>query len=213
MGPGYGGAPSGQDYGRPPPQGYEGGGFNGAGNYDSYQQQPQRQLFANARAPSSSFGASYDDHANSSKQRGLARNVSSVGATDDDLEAEYGRGRGGDAGGASSSAYDGLEQQDQAEQEEDDEVEAVKQQMRFTKQESLSSTRNALRIAREAEETATNTMLKLGDQSGEYPFIPTLACPLLATSVTRGRVVVCVVADRVANFTERRAASRALIAA
>jgi hypothetical protein len=39
--------------------------------------------------------------------------------------------------------------------------------MRFTKQESLSSTRNALRIAREAEETATNTMLRLGDQSGE----------------------------------------------
>ena len=37
--------------------------------------------------------------------------------------------------------------------------------MRFTKQESLSSTRNALRIAREAEETATNTMFKLSDQS------------------------------------------------
>ncbi|KAG9082442.1 hypothetical protein FS749_006837 [Ceratobasidium sp. UAMH 11750] len=37
--------------------------------------------------------------------------------------------------------------------------------MRQVKQESVQSTRNALRIAREAEETARNTLLKLGDQS------------------------------------------------
>lgn len=49
--------------------------------------------------------------------------------------------------------------------EEDEEVEAIKQQIKFTKQESLSSTRNALRIAREAEETARNTMNRLGEQS------------------------------------------------
>lgn len=51
--------------------------------------------------------------------------------------------------------------------EEDEEIEGIKQQMRFTKQESLSSTRNALRIARETEETASGTILKLGEQSGE----------------------------------------------
>ncbi|KAI9610936.1 hypothetical protein H4Q26_008782 [Puccinia striiformis f. sp. tritici PST-130] len=49
--------------------------------------------------------------------------------------------------------------------DEDEEVEAIKQQIKFTKQESLSSTRNALRIAREAEETARNTMNRLGEQS------------------------------------------------
>lgn len=49
---------------------------------------------------------------------------------------------------------------------EEDEVQALKYQIRNTKQESLSSTRNAVRIARETEETATNTLLKLGDQSG-----------------------------------------------
>lgn len=38
--------------------------------------------------------------------------------------------------------------------------------MRFTKQESVNSTRNALRLAREAEETARNTLGRLGDQSG-----------------------------------------------
>ncbi|EPQ60791.1 synaptosome-associated proteinsynaptosomal-associated protein 25 [Gloeophyllum trabeum ATCC 11539] len=48
---------------------------------------------------------------------------------------------------------------------EDEEVEGIKQQIRYTKQESVNSTRNALRMAREAEETARNTVAKLGDQS------------------------------------------------
>ena len=63
----------------------------------------------------------------------------------------------------------GGHEQGGAEQEldEDEEVEGIKQQMRFVKQESLASTRNAVRIAREAEETARATLDKLGDQSGE----------------------------------------------
>jgi protein transport protein SEC9 len=51
-------------------------------------------------------------------------------------------------------------------EENDEDVEGIKQQTRFIKQESVQSTRNAIRLAREAEETARNTMLKLGDQSG-----------------------------------------------
>ncbi|GJE86086.1 protein transport protein sec9 [Phanerochaete sordida] len=50
-------------------------------------------------------------------------------------------------------------------EENEDDVEGIKQQLRFTKQESVNSTRNALRLAREAEETARNTLGKLGDQS------------------------------------------------
>lgn len=50
--------------------------------------------------------------------------------------------------------------------EEEDEAEGIKKQSRFTKQESVNSTRNALRLAREAEETARNTLGRLGDQSG-----------------------------------------------
>jgi hypothetical protein len=46
--------------------------------------------------------------------------------------------------------------------------EAIKQQIRFTKQESLSTTRNAIRTAREAEETASNTLNRLGEQTGGY---------------------------------------------
>ena len=52
-------------------------------------------------------------------------------------------------------------------EENEEDVEGIKQQMRTTKQESLASTRNALRLAREAEETARNTVTRLGSQSGE----------------------------------------------
>jgi protein transport protein SEC9 len=53
-------------------------------------------------------------------------------------------------------------------EENDEDVEGIKQQIRTTKQESVNSTRNALRLAREAEETARGTLLKLGDQSGAF---------------------------------------------
>ena len=56
------------------------------------------------------------------------------------------------------------EYQQQAENSDED-VEAVKQEIRFTKQESLSSTRNAIRIASEAEEQGRNTLTRLGAQS------------------------------------------------
>ncbi|KAH7335142.1 hypothetical protein B0J17DRAFT_668848 [Rhizoctonia solani] len=50
-------------------------------------------------------------------------------------------------------------------EEEEEAVEGIKQDTRKLKQESVQSTRNALRIARQVEETAQNTLLKLGDQS------------------------------------------------
>ncbi|KAI0001995.1 hypothetical protein BJV77DRAFT_1141997 [Russula vinacea] len=50
-------------------------------------------------------------------------------------------------------------------EEKEEDVEGIKQQTRFVKQESVNSTRNALRMAREAEETARNTVNRLGTQS------------------------------------------------
>ncbi|KAK4052912.1 Protein transport protein S9 plasma membrane t-SNARE [Microbotryomycetes sp. JL221] len=61
--------------------------------------------------------------------------------------------------------YGDNQDQEAGELDEDEEVEGIKQQMRFVKQESLASTRNAVRIAREAEETARATLDKLGEQS------------------------------------------------
>ena len=67
----------------------------------------------------------------------------------------------------SGAGDDGAEsKQFQTQEDEDDEVEGIKQQTRFITQDSVNSTLNALRIARVAEETARNTLLKLGDQSG-----------------------------------------------
>ncbi|KAJ1026793.1 hypothetical protein NDA16_002090 [Ustilago loliicola] len=170
-GAGYGrgnqayGGPGGASYSNagPPQAGHGGAGYGQQqdGGAPVYQDR-----FANARAPNTGFGSGYDQYAGAdgSKSDNLSRNVNNGAGADDDLEAEYGRGSG--AGVTSGSrGYDGLEQQEEQRDEEDDEVEAIKQQMRFTKQESLSSTRNALRIAREAEETASNTMFKLSDQS------------------------------------------------
>lgn len=51
-------------------------------------------------------------------------------------------------------------------EENDEDVEGIKQQTKFLKQESVTSTRNALRLAREAEETARGTLGRLGNQSG-----------------------------------------------
>lgn len=52
-------------------------------------------------------------------------------------------------------------------EQEDEEVEGIKQQIRFTKQESLASTENALRVAAQAEETGRATLLNLGQQSDQ----------------------------------------------
>ncbi|KZO91210.1 hypothetical protein CALVIDRAFT_568471 [Calocera viscosa TUFC12733] len=57
------------------------------------------------------------------------------------------------------------QEQAQAQVDSEEEIEAIKKDLRWTKQETVGSSRNALRLAREAEETARNTLLKLGDQS------------------------------------------------
>jgi hypothetical protein len=50
-------------------------------------------------------------------------------------------------------------------EENEEDVEGIKQQTRFFKKESVNSTRNALQMAREAEETARGTLGRLADQS------------------------------------------------
>ncbi|KAI5124659.1 hypothetical protein M0805_004267 [Coniferiporia weirii] len=60
--------------------------------------------------------------------------------------------------------HTGQQSQDFGDNEEE-EVEAIKAQTKSLKQESVASTRNALRIAREAEETGRATLLRLGEQS------------------------------------------------
>lgn len=63
-------------------------------------------------------------------------------------EGQPGGDTGGYGGGSSSEAYGN--RQLTAEEEEEEDVQATKQQIRFMKQEDVSSTRNALRIAAQA---------------------------------------------------------------
>ncbi|KXN89992.1 Protein transport protein sec9 [Leucoagaricus sp. SymC.cos] len=55
-------------------------------------------------------------------------------------------------------------------EETEEDIEGIKQQTRFMKEDTVKSSRNALRVAREAEETARNTLGRLGDQSGMFMF-------------------------------------------
>jgi len=77
----------------------------------------------------------------------------------------YGRSQGGYGGGAANEPDRYDEYQQYAQDDDEGDVEAIKQEIRFTKQESLSSTRNAIRIASEAEETGRNSLTRLGGQS------------------------------------------------
>lgn len=69
--------------------------------------------------------------------------------------------------GGGSNEYSMATYQDRqltAEEEEEESVQATKQEMRFVKQGDVSSTRNALRVAAQAEETGRTTLARLGAQ-------------------------------------------------
>lgn len=155
---GFGGGNGSGDDAKGPGFGYGGYGSPASGNggYGGY-----GGGYGGSRgAPPSRPGyASHPSYA--SQQGGGYGSQARAGPTaQEELEAEYGAapGHAGEEEGEGN-------QQEMERTESDEEVEAVKQQMRFTKQESLSSSRNALRMAREAEETAMNSMMRLGDQS------------------------------------------------
>lgn len=57
------------------------------------------------------------------------------------------------------------ENQMRQQQEEDEQVDEIKQEIRFTKQSSVASTRNTLKMAQEAESAGMNTLGMLGHQS------------------------------------------------
>ena len=65
-------------------------------------------------------------------------------------------------GGSSYEAYG--DRQLTAEEEEEEDIQATKQEMRFMKQADVSSTRNALAIAAQAEETGRGTLARIGVQ-------------------------------------------------
>lgn len=74
---------------------------------------------------------------------------------------------GAPAYGGGSNAYTTSTYQERtmtAEEEEEEEIQTVKQDIRFIKQGDVASTRNALRVAAQAEETGRETLARLGAQ-------------------------------------------------
>ncbi|GAD96150.1 plasma membrane SNARE protein [Paecilomyces variotii No. 5] len=74
----------------------------------------------------------------------------------------YSQGNGVGGGNYDTGTYE--ERQLTAEEEEEEEIQAIKQDMRFVKQGDVASTRNALRVAAMAEETGRTTLARLGAQ-------------------------------------------------
>lgn len=81
--------------------------------------------------------------------------------------SQAGNGGVGGAGGVGGGDYDTSTYQERhltAEEEEEEEIQTIKQEMRFVKQGDVASTRNALRVAAMAEETGRATLARLGAQ-------------------------------------------------
>lgn len=77
----------------------------------------------------------------------------------------YSEGQPGYGGGSNEYSMSTFqERQLTAEEEEEESIQGVKQEMRFVKQGDVASTRNALRVAAQAEETGRSTLARLGAQ-------------------------------------------------
>jgi hypothetical protein len=121
---------------------------------------------ANTPPPSNGYSAPVQDRYNRNKSVG-DRYTRGEGQLDQERNELF-SGYNAEKAGAGGRFFDGPPpRKEPAPGEEDEEdVEGIKQQTRFVKQESVNSSRNALRLMREAEETARGTLGRLGDQSG-----------------------------------------------
>lgn len=97
------------------------------------------------------------------KDRSLQRSQSGPPPPYSDDQGQNGQqGYGGGSNEYSMATFQ--DRQLTAEEEEEEAIQATKQEMRFVKQGDVSSTRNALRVAAQAEETGRSTLARLGAQ-------------------------------------------------
>ncbi|KAL1303667.1 hypothetical protein AAFC00_007021 [Neodothiora populina] len=166
---GYGNTP----YAADQPQASRAGGYGGLGRTNSnetmgtdagraalFGDAPQRQLQQQLEPPSAAQDNSYAGGSN-------GYNANSAGPSDANRDALFGgagqRQQQGGYGGSSSELYD-VDNFRTAEEQEEEDVQAAKSEIKFIKQQDVSSTRNALRIAQQAEATGRETLARLGAQ-------------------------------------------------
>lgn len=136
-------------YGAPPPQQQQQ--QQQHGGYGGYGQQQQQQ-------------GGYGGYGRAQSTSTLDRNRDELFAGRQSAPPAYGAAPSSGSYARPTGYADDKDRVLTAEEEEEEDVDAVKQQIRFTKQESVSSTRNALRIAAQAEETGRTTLARLGEQ-------------------------------------------------
>ncbi|KAJ3787972.1 protein transporter SEC9 [Lentinula aff. detonsa] len=136
-----------------------------SGNNTS-QPQPNTSTNRSSSYPSVNNSTSVRDNYNRNTNVGdvYTRGGANVDQDRNELFSGYNAQKSGGSGRFFDGPQGGLRDPPPGE-ENDEDVEGIKKQTRFVKQESVNSTRNALRLAREAEETARNTLNRLGDQS------------------------------------------------
>ncbi|KAG0199008.1 Protein transport protein S9 plasma membrane t-SNARE [Mortierella sp. GBA30] len=167
---GYGGNSYGSN--RPAETGYGGnsaGGYGGNsyGNNNSYGQQ-NGGGHGGSQRPGQSYGQqqSYGGQYNQQQQYG-GQHSPNQGYGGSSRPGQYGQSNqyGGQYQGYNNYNQYGDQQQVAPGQETEEDVTRVSQQIRDVRQESVQSTRNALRALQEADESAGRTMQQLGEQS------------------------------------------------
>lgn len=105
------------------------------------------------------FNAPY---ASSDQQQQQAYEPQPQWQIEEEEQQDYGAG-----GGRAFKSFEDVQREEEArqQQEEDEAVDEIKQDIRFTKQSSMASTRNTLKMAQEAEMSGMNTLGLLGHQS------------------------------------------------
>lgn len=151
-----------------PPAGYAPNNFGNQGGYGS-------NRFGSGSGPGTRYGAGGygglgsadpNDPADSNRDALFGGARERVQQQQPGAPPPYSEQSGTNAGGAGDGYNTALYQERQltAEEEEEEEIKAIKQDLKFIKQGDVSSTRNALRAAAQAEEVSRNTLARLGAQ-------------------------------------------------
>lgn len=165
---GYGSTPyGGESVQAPRPGGYGGLGRTNSNDTMStdvgraalFGDAPQRQLQQQLQEPSAAQDNSYAGGSNGYNANSGYGNPSRDALFGDAAQRQQEQGYAG-----SSGELYGAERELTAEEQEEEDVTAAKQEIKFIKQQDVSSTRNALRIAQQAEATGRETLARLGAQ-------------------------------------------------
>lgn len=135
---------------------------DGGNPYGGYGQTSGPSQYGNYGGYGASAGDPYDNGPDENRDALFGGASQRLQRKQDDRPPSYMSNPGGSSEEPSYGGYE--DRQLTAEEIENEDVDASKQEIKFIKQQDVSSTRNALRMAAMAEETGRNTLARLGAQ-------------------------------------------------